>query len=169
MCMANASFTVLLYVMIIITTTCIAINCDSISSGQTICGPSDDLQCIGFETCMGKTLQCQDNLDCSIQCITSKSTCNGATFDAIGANSLTLQCGSGTDNTELCRESTVDATNINGNIQIACEGAQNSCSNMNVFATGSKSITINCDGFSSCQYMTIDCGINCTLNCNNSG
>eukprot|EP01084_Bolivina_argentea_P150499 262830_1 len=166
--MANASsFVVLLY--FIITTTCMATNCNSIPTSQNICGPSDNLQCTDFEICKEKTLECQDNADCSIQCTTSKSTCNTATFDVTGANSLTLQCGIGNDAIELCRDSTVHSTNLNGNIQITCEGSQNSCSQMNVFATGSKSITINCDGFSSCQYMTIDCGINCTLNCNNSG
>eukprot|EP01084_Bolivina_argentea_P084613 152950_1 len=153
-------------VQLIIHTTA-QVNCAQGPQAQTCVG--SDLLCTGFESCLGDLFICASNYDCEVSCNYGSGSCKQVTIDALEANSLTINCGTSNDgNNDQCKNIKVNASNIDGDIQITCTGGQHMCSFSDIHATGSNSLTIDCDSFESCQAMNIYCANDCNINCNNN-
>lgn len=128
------------------------IDCTNGCTGTYECNPNEDCHiiCKSSNSCKHATFICSQNQNCYAECANSKTdddSCLGTIFDGEFAKSFHLQVNTNEIN-NVWSLGTVKCP-INGDCYIDCNGENTHggiCQHNQIYATNSKSLTINANG-----------------------
>eukprot|EP01084_Bolivina_argentea_P167627 290885_1 len=161
--------------LLLLTINILALPTSSISCGDgqngsppQSCGPSNELNCLGFEQCATDSLTCSSS-DCSVVCSDGTKSCFQSKIYAQSASGLTLICDETSSTIEGCKGAIIHAP-INAETDITCNGGQYSCTGLIVYAHTSTSVSLSCEGYNSCLgSVQVFCGSgSCDIHCLNN-
>ena len=144
-----------------------------------ICAEYEDcfLSCSGRDSCRNATINCPLNGDCRIECKGSDA-CWSSIINAtssIGNFSLLCESAEETTHDDQCRAIKVYGSTLqpvqnqtNSNFEVVCGGDLRTCISASIQCPLSGSCSIECNGSSSCRWISISGPIHneLTVNCN---